>query len=201
MTRHIVSEITKNQKRIDTKAKHVAKRMVKASKKVHAYQQKIGSDTVLTIYVYGVDKKGIDYAVGCWYHSNEGLVWVTKGAIGVNFFTAHFFHRYAQRYLKRNLTVLEAAFEFYREFQISASQLVSEIRKGYFKTQLPLHGGLALGMCDVENNYAIYRTFVSHGDLFQDQIEDIEADRELNKAIESLDSIQYKMIVEALRLN
>jgi len=87
---------------------------------------------------------------------------------------------------------LEAAFEFYREFQISVSQLVGEIQKGYFKTQLPLHGGLALGICDVENGYALYRTFVSHDDLFQDQLEGIEADDDLNGAIQSIDSIQYK---------
>jgi len=65
--------------------------MMKASKKVHAYQQKIGSNIVLTIYIYGIDKRGIDYAVGCWYHSNDGWVWVTTGAIGVNFFYHTFF--------------------------------------------------------------------------------------------------------------
>jgi len=201
VAKHIVSEVTKNQKRIDTKAYDVAKQMLKAGKKTYAYQQKIGSNTLLTIYIYGIDKKGIDYAVGCWYHSNEGLVWITKGAIGVQFFTAHFFHRYAERYIKRDLLVLETAFEFYREYQVSASKLTVELRKGFFKTQMPLRGGLALGVCDVSNEYAFYRTYVSKDELFQDQVEEIEADRELNTAIQSLDSLQYKLVIEALKLN
>ncbi|MBL0744830.1 hypothetical protein [Chryseolinea lacunae] len=201
VTKHIVSEITSNQKRIDTKVKDVAKQMLKASKKVHAYQQKIGSNTLLTVYIYGIDKKGIDYAVGCWYHSSDGYVWVTKGAIGVNFFTAHFFHRYAQRCLKKELTVLETAFEFYKDFRISATQLTRDLGNGILKAQLPLHGGLALGECDKVNQYVLYRTFVSKDDLFQDQVEDIDADSDLNKAIQSLDSIHYKLIIETLRLN
>lgn len=201
VAKHIASEVGKYEKRIDAKAKDVAKQMLKASRKAYAYQQKVGSNTLLTIYIYGIDKKGIDYAVGCWYQSSDGLVWVTKGATGVNFFTAHFFKRYAQRHLGKTLTVLETALEFYTDFQISASQLTVQLHNGFFETQLPLHGGLALGVCDVENQYSLYRTFVSKSDLFQDQVDDIEADSGLNRAIQRLDSLQYKLIIEALVLN
>lgn len=59
VAKHIVSEVTQNQKRIDAKAYDVAKQMLKTNKKVHAYQQKIGSNTQLTICIYGIDKKGL----------------------------------------------------------------------------------------------------------------------------------------------
>jgi len=52
VAKHIVSEVTKNQKRIDTKAYDVAKQMLKAGRKTYAYQQKIGSNTLLTIYIF-----------------------------------------------------------------------------------------------------------------------------------------------------
>ncbi len=70
---HLLSECSNNKKRIEKKAK----KMLKAEKKIHAYQQRVGSNTLLTIYIYGIDDEGVDYAVGCWYKSGKGLCWAS----------------------------------------------------------------------------------------------------------------------------
>lgn len=76
---HLLSEVCNNSGRIAAKIRSVAKQMSKAEKKIHVCKQRVGSNVLLTIYIYGIDKKGVDYAIGSWYHSDKGLCWATVG--------------------------------------------------------------------------------------------------------------------------
>ena len=175
--------------------------MLKAGRKIHAYQQRLGSNTLLTIYIYGIDDKGVDYAVGCWFTSDKGLCWASAGQYDVNFYSAHFFQRYAERYLMQSMSVLDAAKEYYREFQVSMARQTDEIAEGVHKIQLPLkNGGLALGFNDKVNNIVVYNTFVSKQLLGLKQLNDVDDDKELNEALQNLDHSHYKLIYDAMKL-
>lgn len=198
---HLLSEVRNNKKRIAVKVGSVAKKMLRAGKKIHVYQQRVGSNTLFTIYIYGIDNKGIDYAVGCWFHSDKGLCWASVGQYDVVFYSAHFFQRYSERYLMKPMSIQDAAREFYTEFQVSMARNTEEIAKGIYKVQLPLpDGGLALGFNDSTSNIVVYNTYVSKGQLGVQQINDIEDDKELNEALQSLNHSEYKLIYEAMKL-
>jgi hypothetical protein len=196
---HLFSEVTSNRKRIVSKVRSVAKRMQKVGRKVHAYQQTIGSNTRLMIYIYGIDKGGVDYAVGCWYHSEKGLCWASVGQNDVNFYIAHFFHRYAERFLKKEVSVLDSAMEFYRQYQVSAIRRIKKRNDGLYEIQTPLQGGLGLGVNDVSNGVVIYNTCITQEMLREDQIGNIEDDKELNEAIQSMSWLKYRTMVDALK--
>ena len=198
---HLLSEIHNNQKRIVVKTGMAAKKMQKVGKKIHTYQQRVGSNTLLTIYIYGIDDTGVDYAVGCWFRSDKGLCWATCGQLDdVVFYTDHFFERYAERYLRKSMTTHDAAKEFYREFKVSMALHTEEITDGVYKMQLPLHvGGLALGFHDRINNIIVYNTYVSPELLYEKQVNDVEAYRELNEALESMNSPEWRLIGEATK--
>jgi len=75
-----------------------------------------------------------------------------------------------------------------------------EIAKGVYRIQLPLHvGGLALGFHDKTNNIVVYNTYVSRDMLGVKQINDIADDRELNEALLSLNSSQWRLIGEGMK--
>lgn len=199
---HLLSEVRNNKKRIETKVFIVAKKMRKAEKKVHVYQQLVGSNTLFTIYIYGIDDKGVDFAAGLWYRSGKGMCWVTSGQLDdVVFYTDHFFERYAERYLKKSMSTQDAAREYYREYKVSMALHTEEIADRVYKTQLPLYvGGLALGFHDRSTNIVVYNTYVSP-DLFYDkQINDVEADRDLNETLQSMNSSEWRLIGEAMKL-
>jgi hypothetical protein len=199
---HLRSEVHNNEERIKTKVALVAKKMRKAKKKIHVYQQRVGSNTLLTIYIYGIDDKGVDYAVGCWFRSDKGLCWATSGLLNdVAFYTNHFFQRYAERYLKKSISIQDSAQEFYREYKPTMARQTEEIAKGVYKMQLPLIvGGLALGVRDRTNNIIMYNTYVSPDTLYGQQINDIETDRELNEALQSMNYSEWRLIGEAMKL-
>ena len=44
------------------------------------------------------------------------------------------------------MTALEAAKEFYREYEVSVGRNIKEVSEGIYKAELPVHGGLALGI-------------------------------------------------------
>lgn len=201
IAKHLLSEVGSNRSRIANKVMTVAKQMRRAGKKVHAYEQTIGSNTKLTIYIYGIDKKGIDFAPGCWYQSEKGLCWVTVGASNdVNFYLAHFFHRYAERIMKSKMTTMESAIQFYSNYQIAAA-LTTKIREdGIHEIQCPIQGGLALGV-RVTDRILVYNTCVSDNLLWQDQVNNIEDDRELNETLQRMDWPMYKQFVDALRFD
>jgi hypothetical protein len=201
IAKHLLSEVSNNRSRIATKVMTVAKQMRRVGKKVYACQQTVGSNTKLTIYIYGIDKKGFLYAPGCWYQSEKGLCWVTVGASDdANFYLAHFFHRYAERILKNKMTAMESVLEFYRNYQVAAV-LSTKIREdGLHEIQCPMPGGLALGV-RITDRILVYNTCVSDNLLWQDQVNTIEDDRELNETIQSMDYHKYKQFVEAIRGN
>src|SRR5688572_12535590 len=116
---HLLSEVRNNKKRIAVKTGIVAKKMLKTQKQIHVYQQRVGSNTLFTIYIYGIDDTGVNYSIGCWFHSDKGLCWASVGQYDVVFYSAHFFQRYAERYLMRSIDIQDAAREFYSKFQVS----------------------------------------------------------------------------------
>jgi hypothetical protein len=199
---HLLSEIRNNRVRIDNKVSNVAKKMRKAEKKIHTYQQCTGSNTLLTIYIYGIDDFGIDYAIGCWINSEKGLSWASVGQLNqIVFFNGHFFERFSERYLKKKMSIKDAAIEFYREYKVSVAKGMEEIANGVYEIQLPLQiGGLALGIHDRNNDIAIYNTYVSKEMLRAKQIDDIEDYRELNESLVEMDSSQWRLIGEAMKL-
>lgn len=199
---HLLSECRKNKKRIERKVIIVARKMRKAGKKVHVYQQLVGSNTLFTIYIYGIDSSGVDYASGLWYRSDKGMCWATSGQLDdVVFYTDHFFERYAERYLKKSMSAQDAAREYYREFKVSMALHTEEIAEGVYKTQLPIYvGGLALGFHDRNNNIVVYNTYVAHDMLHDKQINDIEADKELNENLQSMNSSEWRLIGELMKL-
>ena len=198
---HLLSEVHNNKKRIETKVGFVAKKMQKAKKKVHVYQQLGGSNTLFTVYIYGIDDIGVDYAAGLWYRSDKGLCWATSGQLyDVVFYTDHFFERYAERYLRKSMSTQDAAQEFYREYKVSMALHTEEIAEGVYKMQLPLHaGGLALGFHDRNNNIVVYNTYVSPDILRDKQVNDIEAYKELNEELQSMNSSEWRLIGEAMK--
>lgn len=198
---HLLSEVRSNERRIKTKVTLVAKKMRKAKMKFHTYQQNVGFNTLFTIYIYGIDDKGIDYAAGLWFRSEKGLCWVTSGQLDdVVFYTDHFFDRYAERYLKKSVNVLEAAREFYKEFKPTITRLTEKVTEGVYKVQLPLAiGGLALGFLDKNTNIIVYNTYVSTDTLYAQQINDVEADRELNEIIQTMDYSEWIMIGKTIK--
>jgi hypothetical protein len=199
---HLLSEFRNNKRRIETKVGFVAKKMRKVEKKVHIYQQVVGSNTLFTIYIYGIDAKGVDYAAGLWFRSDKGLCWATSGQLDdVVFYTDHFFERYAERYLRKPMSTQDAAREYYREYKVSMALHTEEVAEGVHKIQLPLYvGGLALGFHDRNTNIVVYNTYVSP-DLFYDkQINDVEADRDLNEALQNMNSSEWRLIGEAMKL-
>lgn len=201
VAQHLLAEVRSNNKRIAIKTGMVAKKMLKAGKKIHVYQQRVGSNTLLTIYIYGMDNKGIDYAIGCWFHSDKGLCWASVGQYDVVFYSAHFFQRYAERYLKKAVSIQDAAREFYSKFQVSIARNTEEIADGIHKVQLPLpDGGLALGFNDRVTNIIVYNTYVSKDLLGAQQVNDVEDDRELNEALQKMNHSEYKLIYEAMKL-
>lgn len=202
IAKHLLYEVRSNKMRIETKVFIVAKKMRKAEKKVHVYQQLVGSNTLFTIYIYGIDGKGVDFAAGLWYRSEKGMCWVTSGQLDdVVFYTDHFFERYAERYLKKSMTIQEAAREFYSEFKVSMALHTDEIADGVYKMQLPLFvGGLALGFHDRNTNIVVYNTYVSPDLLYDNQINDIEVYRELNETLQSMDSSEWRLIGEVMKL-
>jgi hypothetical protein len=197
---HLLSEVRNNKRQIENKAGLTAKKMVRAEKMVHTYQQRVGSNTLLTIYIYGIDAKGVDYAVGCWFTSDKGLCWASVGLYEVNFYSAHFFQRYAERRLGKSISIQDAALEFYSEFRVSVTRNTEEIAEGVYKAQLPLpDGGLALGFNDRVSNIVVYNTYVSRDMLGSKQIGDIEDDKELNESLQSLNTLQYRLLAEAMK--
>jgi len=199
---HLLSESRNNKKRIENKVGIVAKKMRKSEKKVHMYQQLVGSNTLFTIYIYGIDDTGVDYAAGLWFRSDKGLCWATSGQLDdVIFYTDHFFERYAERYLRKSMSTQDAAREFYREYRVSMALHTEEIAEGVYKTQLPLYvGGLALGFHDRNNKIVVYNTYVSPELLYDKQINDVEAYRELNEELQSMNSSEWRLIGEAMKL-
>lgn len=198
---HLLSEVRNNKKRIEIKIGVVAKKMRKAGKKIHMYEQRVGNNSLFTIYIYGIDDIGVDYAAGLWFRSDKGLCWATSGQLDdVVFYTDHFFERYAERYLNRSMSIQDAAREFYREFKVSMALHTEEIAKGVYKMQLPLYvGGLALGFHDRNTNIVVYNTYVSTNLLGKKQVDDIEADRELNEALQGMDSSEWRLIGDAMK--
>lgn len=198
---HLLSEVRNNKRRIEIKVGIVAKKMRKAGKKVHVYQQRVGNNTLFTIYIYGIDNLGVDYASGLWYRSEKGMCWVTSGQLDdVVFYTDHFFERYAERYLRRSMSAQDSAREFYREFKVSVAHHTEEIANGVYKMQLPLYvGGLALGFHDRNTNIVVYNTYVSPDLLGGRQVVDIEADRELNEALQNMNHSEWRLIGEAMK--
>jgi hypothetical protein len=197
---HLLSEVRSNKREITVKAGFVAKKMTRAQKKVHSYEQRVGSNTLLTIYIYGIDKKGIDHAIGCWYDSDKGRCWASVGQFSVDFYSAHFFEQYAKRLLGKTMSPQDAAVEYYSKFQVSMARNTEEVAKGVFKVQLPLaDGGLALGFNDSVNNIVVYNTYVSHDMLGPRQVNDIDDDRALNEALKSLDTTLYRQLYEAMK--
>lgn len=198
---HLLSEVRNNKKRIAMKTGIVAKKMLKAGKKIHVYQQRVGSNTLFTIYIYGIDVTGIDYAIGCWFNSDKGLCWASVGQYDVVFYSAHFFQRYAERFLMKSMSIQDAAREFYSKFQVSMARNTEEIAAGIYKVQLPLpDGGLALGFNDRKSNVVVYNTYVSKNQLGAQQINDIDDDKELNEALQNLNHSEYRLIYEAMKL-
>jgi hypothetical protein len=199
---HLLSEVRNNKKRIETKVFIVAKKMQSAARKVHVYQQRVGSNTLFTIYIYGIDDKGVDFAAGLWYRSEKGMCWVTSGQFeNVVFYTDHFFERYAERYLKKTMSTQDAAIEYYREYKVSMALRTEEIAEGVYKTQLPLYvGGLALGFNDRNTNIVVYNTYVSPDLFYGKQINDVEADKELNEALQSMNASEWRLIGEAMKM-
>lgn len=198
---HLLSEVRSNKKRIETKVFIVAKKMRKAGKKTHIYQQLVGSNTIFTVYIYGIDDKGVDFAAGLWYRSEKGMCWVTSGQLDdVVFYTNHFFERYAERYLGRSMNIQDAAREYYREYKVSMARHTEEIADGVYKTQLPLYvGGLALGFHDRNTSIAVYNTYVSPDLFYDNQINDVDADRDLNDALQSMNASEWRLIGEAMK--
>jgi hypothetical protein len=175
--------------------------MMRFKKRFQVYEQRIGNDTVLTIYIYGVDKIGVDYALGAWYHSDKGLCWATKGQLDdIEFYNGHFFQRYAERFIGKSMNILEAAIEFYKEFKPSVARHTEEIEKGVYKMQLPLSvGGLALGIHDKNSNLVVYNTYVSAGQLGNNQLDAIDADKELNESIKNMTDTEWRLLGQVLK--
>ncbi len=44
------------------------------------FQQRVGSNTLFTIYIYRIDDKDVDFAAGLWYRSEKSMCWVTSWA-------------------------------------------------------------------------------------------------------------------------
>lgn len=191
---HLLSEVINNEKRIASKVESVAKRVRRAGKKVYTYQQTIGSNTRLTIYMYRISKTGLNYIVGCWYHSPKGLCWVSVGENQVNFYISHFFHRYAERFLKKDISVFESALEFYSQYEANDIRQIKKRDNDLYEIQTPLHGGLGLGVSDETNCIVIYNTCITEEMLREDQVRNIEDDKELDDALESL----YPMMIDSL---
>lgn len=198
---HLVSEVGNNRQRIQNKVAIEAKKMRRTKKQIHVYEQRVGNNTLLTIYIYGVDKIGVDYAVGVWCRSEKGLCWVTSGQLNdVVFYNEHFFERYAERLLRKSMNTLDAAREFYREYKPTIARHTGEIEEGVYKMQLPLQvGGLALGVHDRKNHIVVYNTYVSADLLGGRQIDDIDADKELNDALQSMSQSEWKLLGEMLK--
>lgn len=198
---HLISEVRNNNQRIQNKVGVVAKKMRKFNKKLEVYEQRVGNNTALTIYIYGIDKKGIDYAVGVWCRSDKGLCWATSGQRNeVVFYNDHFFQRYSGRFLKKSLSTYEAAREFYREFKPTIARHTEDITSGVYKTQLPLHvGGLALGIRDKINNIVVYNTYVSADLLGSKQMEDVDADNDLNEALQHMSQSEWNLLGKILK--
>lgn len=197
---HLLSEVKKNRKRIENKVRVVAKRMRKIKIKFHTYQQLVGNNTLFTIYIYGIDDEGVDYAAGIWFRSEKGLCWVTSGELDqVVFYTDHFFDRYAERFLQEAMTTQNAAAQFYKAFKVSLARHTEQITDGVYKMQLPLGvGGLALGFHDRSNNIVVYNTYVSSNLLQERQLADIEADKDLNELLQTMDHAAWRQVGQAL---
>lgn len=104
--------------------------------------------------------------------------------------------------MKQSLPVLEAAKEFYKEFKPTIARLTEEVAEGVYKVQLPLViGGLALGFLDRNTNIIVYNTYVSPDTLYAQQINDIEADRELNEIIQTMDYSEWIMLGRMIKDN
>jgi hypothetical protein len=197
---HLLTEITRNQKRVFPKIRSVAKRIARTGRKVYAYQQTIGSSTRLTIYIYRINKKSVGFVIGCWYHSVKGLCWASVGENEVNFYIAHFFHRYAERFLKKEISVFDSAMEFYRQYQVNPICRIKKRDDGLYEIQTPLQGGLGLGIHDVSNGIVIYNTFVTEEMLRADQVKNIEDDRELNEAIQTLGWLKHRVVSHSIKI-
>lgn len=198
---HLLSEARKNKKRLESKVGIVAKLMRKLKVKFHNYQQLVGNNTLFTVYIYGIDDTGVDYAAGIWYRSELGLCWVTSGALDqVVFFTDHFFDRYAERYLHEAMTAQQAASKFYKVFKVSIARHTEEIAEKVYRIQLPLAvGGLALGFHDRNNDIAVYNTYVSSNLLHDEQQANIEADKDLNELLQKMNHAGWTQVGKALR--
>lgn len=195
---HLLTEIANNKSRVVSKLRSVAKRMERAKVKAYAYQQTIGSNTRLTIYIYRVCKKSIDYAVGCWYHSVKGLCWATLGKKEVHFYIAHFFRRYAERFLKKDISVFDSAMEFYSQYKDSSIRRIKKRTDGLYEIQTPIQGGLGLGISDFSDFIVIYNTCITEKMLRADQVKDIEDEKELSEAIQSLGCLEYRTLIEPI---
>jgi hypothetical protein len=76
-----------------------------------------------------------------------------------------------------------------------------EVSEGVYKTQLPLFvGGLALGFHDTNTNIVVYNTYVSPNLFYDKQVNDVEADRDLNEALQNMDASEWRLISEAMKL-
>ena len=99
------------------------------------------------------------------------------------------------------MSTQDAAREYYREYKVSMALHTEEIAEGVYKMQLPLYvGGLALGFHDRNTNIVVYNTYVSPDLLYDKQINDVESDRDLNEALQGMNSSEWRLIGESMKI-
>lgn len=156
---HLLREFYSNKNRIDAKLNSVFKKVIKAGKNFHTYEQKVGFNTVFTLYLY--DVKRTNYVIGCWMNTERGLCFANVGFATCNFYTSHFFKRYAERHLKRDdLLARESARVYFENYKVGLIDAVDEIETNVHRVQMKTECGLALGFHDSDNCINVFNTYI-----------------------------------------
>lgn len=169
---HLRSEFRNNRPRVESKVSHVVKKVVRLKKSTHTFNQRLGNNTVFTIYLYGVTAKMAAYFCGVWFRNANGLCFAAVGTDGiVSFYNQHLFERYAERHLHNSsLSVQAASSHFFQHYTVCLSEQREKVADKVYEIETHIHGGFMLGYHDSENAISVHNTFVSVDLLSKQQL-------------------------------
>jgi len=118
------------------------------------------------IFLYIHDTCKRRFALGIWLTDAHGYKFVQLEQRWVTFYNAHFFERYAERYLRSARQPKKAAREF---FFAKAGQELDRLRADTPLTHIDVikfvSGGVAIGLRNIRHEFTVMRTFIDKESL------------------------------------
>jgi len=170
---HIYMEYKSVEKRILGKIRVECKTLTRLKRSTLTFTDRTRNMTVFTVYIASTER-GL-HTTGVWYESVRGKVFAVAGFKSVNFFSKHFFERYAERFIKKVVPVKEAAKHFFYKNILKGIYVGPLFDTENIPNRIAViyEQGVALGSF-VAGDHCALNTFIANEMLFPKQLELVE---------------------------